>query len=207
MSAASTGFSVVAAVALIGIGAFSYNSARMTANAQPGAAKAVQTADGTPINACALLSTEEVTAAVGAPVTPGDRRDEGEVGGKGGYAPAGTYSSTCIWQFVLDTHFDADPNLPMGGKRFAILNAMVWPKTEDAAGFLQSFRDAFKHDIIPTDPIAITSMGDEALWWGDGTAVRKGKISIGMSVFLQGGDKEAQRVMEEQLARKILPRL
>ncbi len=205
MSAASKSLSVIAAVALVGVAAFAYNGARTPA--QAAGAAPVQTADGTPINACALLSQEEVAAAVGAAVTKGERRDDGDVGGKGGYAPAGTYSSTCIWQFQLDTHFDADPNLPMGGKRFAILNAMVWPKTEDASGFLQSFRDAFKQDIIPNDPIAIKSMGDEALWWGDGTAVRKGKISIGMSVFLQGGEKEDQRKMEEELARKILPRV
>jgi hypothetical protein len=205
MSAASKVLPVVAAVALVGIAAFAYNGARATAGGP--SAGPVQTADGTPINACALLSDAEVTAAVGAPVNKGERRDEGDVGGKGNYAPAGTYSSTCIWQFQLDAHFESDPTLPMGGKRFAILNAMVWPKNEDAASFLQSFRDAFKHDIIPSDPVVVTGMGDEALWWGDGTAVRKGKISIGMSVFLQNGDKESQRVMEEQLARKILPRL
>lgn len=205
MSAASKSLSVVAAVALVGVAAFAYNGARMATGAQASGAP-VQTADGTPINACALLSEDEVTTAVGAPVTKGERRDEGDVGGKGNYAPAGTYSSTCIWQFQLDTHFESDPTLPMGGKRFAILNAMVWPKPDDAASFLQSFRDAFKHDIIPSDPIPIT-LGDEGLWWGDGTAVRKGKISIGMSVYLQNGDKEEQRKMEEGLARKILPRI
>ena len=94
----------------------------------------------------------------------------------------------------------------MGGKRFAILNAMVWPTEKDASGFLQSFRDAFKEEIIPSNPVTI-DIGEEGLWWGDGTAVRKGKKSFGMSVFLQNGDKESQRKMEETLARKIEKRI
>jgi hypothetical protein len=50
-------------------------------------------------------------------------------------------------------------------------------------------------------------IGDEGLWWGDGVAARKGDRSFGISVFLQNGDKAAQRKMEEALARKIASRL
>ena len=144
---------------------------------------------------------------VGTKVTPGQRRDDGEVGGKGDYAPPGTYSSTCYWQFHADATGQDDPTLPMGGKRFAILNAMVWPAGGGYAHeFLQSFHDAFKKEIIPADPVAV-DIGDEGLWWGDGTAVRKGDKSFGVSVFLQNGDKPTQRKMEETLARKIVDRL
>ena len=206
MSAAAKTMTAVAILALAGIAAFSFDAARnpgavgmSTAVAAPG--------DGTPINACALLSDEEVSAAVGAKVTPAERRDDGEVGGQGKYAPAGTYSSTCFWQFHADASGKDDPTLPMGGKRFAILNAMVWPTNEDAASFLQSFRDAFKEEIIPNDPIPLNDIGDEGLWWGDGTAVRKDNKSFGMSVFLQNGDKASQRKMEDSLARKIEGRI
>ena len=206
MSAANKTLYVVAAIALGGIATFSFQQARAVSGGGEHAAMKTAASDGTPINACALISADEVSAAVGSPVAPGERRDEGDVVAQGQDAPAGTYSSTCFWQFHTDANAKDDPTLPMGGKRFAILNAMVWPKAEDAASFLQSFRDAFKQDIIPNDPVAIT-LGDEGLWWGDGTAVRKGKISIGMSVFLQNGDKASQRKMEETLARKIVPRI
>jgi len=206
MTAAKT-MTAVTAIALVGIAVFSYDNARNPGVAPAQAApQAVAANDGTPINACALLSDEEVSAAVGAKVTPAERRDDGEVGGQGKYAPAGTYSSTCFWQFHADASGIEDPNLPMGGRRFAILNAMVWPTEKDASSFLQSFRDAFKEEIIPSDPIPV-SIGDEGLWWGDGTAVRIGTKSFGMSVFLQNGDKATQRKMEEGLARKIADRL
>lgn len=206
MSAAAKTLTAVAVLALAGIAAFSFDAARNPgAVGMPTAVAAPD--DGTPINACALLSDEEVSAAVGAKVTPAERRDDGEVGGQGKYAPAGTYSSTCFWRFHADASGKDDPTLPMGGKRFAILNAMVWPTNEDAASFLQSFRDAFKEEIIPNDPIPLTDIGDEGLWWGDGTAVRKGNKSFGMSVFLQNGDKASQRKMEDSLARKIEGRI
>ena len=213
MSVGSKIWIVVGVVALGGIALFAYDDARsatraaaVTTTASAGSGKHMAAADGTPINACALLSGEEVAAAVGAKVIPGERRDEGDVVAQGQDAPPGTYSSTCFWRFSADDAREDNPTLPMGGKRFAILNAMIWPKPEDAATFLQSFHDAFKNDIIPNDPVEI-KLGDEGLWWGDGTAVRKGNISIGMSVFLQNGDKASQRKMEEALARKVIPRL
>ena len=206
MTAPIKALSAVAVVALAGIAVFSYNQARNTGGAEPVAQIQTAAADGTPINACTLLTDDEVSAAVGAKVTPAERRDDGFVGGQGKYAPEGTYSSTCFWQFHADASGNDDPTLPMGGKRFAILNAMVWPTEKDASGFLQSFRDAFKEEIIPSSPVAI-DIGEEGLWWGDGTAVRKGKKSFGMSVFLQNGDKESQRKMEDTLARKIEKRI
>lgn len=208
------GWTAVAVIALAGVAAFSYSQTqnlygmkRMHETAQGAAGETDDAMDSTPINACALLKDDEIAAVVGADVSPGQRRDDGEVGGKGDYAPMGTYSSTCFWQFHADAANEEDPNLPMGGRRFAILNAMVWPAGGgDAARFLQSFRDAFKHEIIPSDPVPV-DIGDEGLWWGDGVAVRKGDRSFGISVFLQNGDKPAQRKMEETLARKIAERL
>ena len=45
--------------------------------------------------------------------------------------------------------------------------------------------------------------GDEALWWGDGVAARKGDVSFGVSVHV-GTDKKAEQAMEEALAKKIV---
>lgn len=197
----------VAVLALAGVAVVSYGQTRRITESAAKPTKVAAAAKDAPINACALLSDDEVAAAVGAKVSPGERRDEGEVGGQGNYAPPGTYSSTCFWRFLGESPDLDDPSLPMNGRRFAILNAMVWPKGGgDAAKFLQSFRDAFKHEIIPSDPIPVT-IGDEGLWWGDGTAVRKGDTSFGVSVFLQNGDKDSQRKMEEGLARKVVGRI
>jgi hypothetical protein len=175
---------------------------------RPAQAAAAATDDKAPINACALLSDQEVAAAVGAEVSPGQRHDEGEVGGVGDYASSGTYSSTCLWRFKADIETPSDPNLPMGGKRFAILNAILWPKgSGEAEKFLKSFHDAAEHEVIPGKPIPLTGIGDDALWWGDGVAARSGDTSFGVSVFLQNGDKPTQRAIEEGLAKKIAPRL
>ncbi len=204
MTPATKGLLAIGVLALAGIAYVSYTGARA-----PGASHAaLQTAaasDGKPVNACALLTQAEVAATVGAEVAAGERRDDGEVGGMGDFATPGTYSSTCFWRFV-DTR-EENPDLPMGGHRFVILNAMVWPKDTDAHKFLQSFHDAFKEDLIPSDPVMLENLGDEALWWGDGTAVRKNAKSFGVSVFLQNGDKPTQKKMEEALARKVAGRL
>jgi len=209
MTLATKSMIAVAAVALAGVAVLSYTEARGVGGATEVAA------DGTPINACALLSDKEVAATVGAEVQPGERHDQGDVGGKGEYALNGTYSSTCVWRFVDTEEDEAGKMLdqmqgierPLGGRRFAILNAMVWPAgSGEAAKFLQSFHDAFKSGEIPSDPVPV-KVGDEGLWWGDGVAARKGDKSFGISVFLQNGDKPAQRTMEESLARRIAKRL
>ena len=81
--------------------------------------------DKTPINACALLSQEEVEAVIGKKVTESKRQDEGVIDDNP-YVTKGTYSSTCFWQ-VVDPNLTPDPDLPMHGASFVILNAMQWP--------------------------------------------------------------------------------
>lgn len=201
----------VATLALAGVAVFSYAEARRAGSA----GVAVAAADGAPINACALLTDAEVAAAVGEEVEPGERHDQGQVGGQGEYATTELYSSTCIWRFVERSEDAAGRMLdelegiqrPLGGRRFAILNAMAWPKgSGEAAKFQQSFHDAFKTGEIPSAPIPV-KVGEEGLWWGDGVASRKGDKSFGISVFLLNGDKPAQKKMEEALAHKIADRL
>jgi hypothetical protein len=157
------------------------------------------------VDACALLSDREVASTLKLEVSPADRRDDGKLDDRPGYE--GSYSSTCVWRVAEDKDKDS-VDLPMAGMRFAILNAITWPKgSGKAANFLQSFHDAAEHDIIPSKPIPLTGIGDDALWWGDGVASRVGDVSFGISVFLQNGDKETQRAMEEALAKKIASRL
>jgi hypothetical protein len=159
-----------------------------------------------PINACALLSDAEVSAAVGSKVTAGERKDAGDVSGKGDVGK-GTYSSTCFWRFVTDGKEQPnDPNKPMGGASFAILNAMQWPAgSGEAKKFLESFYDAAKNGVIDQTPVAL-KIADDAIWWGDGVAVRKGDRSFGISVHIPD-QRPKLRAMEEALAKKIAPRL
>jgi hypothetical protein len=211
MSAASTGWSIVAVVALAGIAAASYGQAHKVVGAGGAApSRGMQTAANAPkdapINACAFLKDAEIKEIVGLEMTAGERHDDGEVGGSE-KIPTGTYSSTCLWRAKLDVDKEPDPALPMGGTRFVILQAMAWPKAENAADFLAGFHDAFKEHIIPSAPVPVEGIGEQALWWGDGVAARKGPTSIGVSVFLQNGDKPTQRLMEEMLAKKIVARV
>jgi hypothetical protein len=189
---------VVAAVAVVL--SVASMSARMSSAQSPSA----RVGDG-PVDACALLSDREVASTLKLDVMPADRRDDGKLDDRPGYE--GSYSSTCVWRVQVDKDKDS-VDLPMAGMRFAILNAITWPKgSGKAANFLQSFHDAAEHDIIPSKPIPLKGIGDDALWWGDGVASRVGDVSFGVSVFLQNGDKATQRAMEEALAKKIAGRL
>lgn len=164
-----------------------------------------QVSAGGPVDACALLTDAEVASTLKLNVMPADRQDDGNLDDRPGYE--GSYSSTCVWRVSEDQDKDS-VDLPMAGMRFAILNAITWPKgSGKAKNFLQSFHDAAEHEIIPSKPIPLQGIGEDALWWGDGVASRKGDVSFGVSVFLQNGDKETQRTMEEALARKIAGRL
>lgn len=159
------------------------------------AAEATIAAKDAPVNACTLLREAEITRVLGVPVAPGKRDDSGEVSG----APAtpGTYSSTCFWRV----------NAPFGGhEAYAILNVMKWTAgPDDAHRFLQSFWDAARNGDIDQTPVPL-KIGDESLWWGDGVAVRKGRISFGISVHLPDQRPEERR-MEEELARTVVGHL
>lgn len=168
-----------------------------------GAAMAADAPKNSPINACTLLTDAEVEAAIGAKVTPGKRQDEGDVGDRAG--AKGTYSSTCFWKVISDK--PDNPDKPMGGATFAILNAMQWPAGSGAAKkFLDDFYDAAKHGVIDQTPVQL-KIADDAIWWGDGVAVRKGDRSFGVSVFWPDKERSVRRTAEEALARKIAPRL
>ena len=150
------------------------------------------------INACELLTPAEITAAIGLPVDKGRRQDEGVTGD-------GQYSSTCFW--TIEPGKAADPSAPARGRRFVILNAQRWPAGRDMAKkFLEAFHESADQGVIANKPVP-RKFGDEALWWGDGLAVRKGDVSFGLSVFMPKRGEARTSVLEEKLAPQILKRL
>lgn len=144
------------------------------------------------IDACSLLTQREVASALGGEPTPAERYDEGLL--TEGDA-AGAYSSTCLWL----------PSAAPPGAEYVIVHAMRWPAGKRAESFLQSFRDAAAEGVIAGDPVSLP-IGDSAIWWGDGVAVAKGDISVGVSVRLSRG-ADQRRVAAERLARTIAARL
>lgn len=176
------------------VGGFMLSSHAIGANAKPVAAKAAQ------IDACTLLSAAEISKAIGFPVDKGARKDDG-------YQADGSYSSACVWVIQQGKAVKPDPLAPLNGKSFVILNATQWPAGSGLSRtFLQAFHDAAAQGVIPAKP-APRDFGDEALWWGDGLAVRKGDVSFGVSVFMPGSKPKVPGKLEEQLAPHILQRL
>jgi hypothetical protein len=153
-----------------------------------------------PVDPCALLTDEEVSAAIGKPVEPGKRSDNG-------VTRFGSNSTTCLWQVALPPGVAADPTKSLGGREFAILNVQNWAGgAGDAQKFLDGFKAAFSAHAITSQPVAVEVGADAALWWGDGVAARKGPVSYGMSVA-SAGDRAARRPKAEALARLIAARL
>jgi len=167
-----------------------------------GAESASAAHKATPIDACALLTSDEVSEAIGVKVDAGTRRDDGWVDND---TVHGAYSSTCFWRATADRNL-ADPSLSMGGASYAILNVFSWPPgSQEAGSFLQKFRDAAESNLIPSKPVPL-KIADEALWWGDGVAVKSGTVAFGISVHLVGG-RPKERQMEESLGAKLAGRV
>ena len=147
-------------------------------------------------SACALIDKDEVAAAVGGKIEAAEPNDAGTT-------EDGAYSSTCLWKVTGLAPLPAKPDAPFNGAAFAMLNTITWPAGSGLAKkYLEDFRDAAKQNLIDQNPVPVQA-GDEALWWGDGVAVRKGDVSFGVSVHV-GTDKKAEQAMEEKLAKKIV---
>ena len=175
---------------LFSVAVFSFNTA-VGAQSSP---------DGLEINACALLTDAEISSVVGLPVRKGARQDEGLQENR-------SYSSACVWVVGSEEDFVEDPDAPLGGRSFVILNAMQWPHGSGLARtFLDAFHTAAAHGEIRSKP-APRKFGDEALWWGDGLAVRVADVSFGLSVFMPSRKPPRAGQFEEQLAPFVLQRL
>jgi hypothetical protein len=152
------------------------------------------------IDACALLGAADVQQAVNLPVGPGVRRDAG-------LEDTGAYSSSCVWVLKPDPAATPDPDKPLGGRSFVILNVQRWPAGSGLAHtFLDAFHKAAADGEIPSQPQP-RQFGDAALSWGDGLAVRLGNVSFGVSVFIPGESKQRRDALQELLAPHILRRL
>lgn len=139
------------------------------------------------IDACVLLQPEEIASVIGAAVNPGARRDNG-------IESNGAWSSSCLW--TLST--------AQGGRSFVILNVMQWPAGSGRAHeYLDSFRKAATSGVLSEAPRP-RKFGDEALWWGDGLAVRTRDVSFGLSVRLPRSPATAAGKREERLAPLVL---
>jgi len=151
------------------------------------------------INACMLLTGNELSIVLGMPVEKGVRHDAGRTSGDG-------YSSTCVWKVHNDRLAAHDPKASFGGADYAILNVISWPSRDGAESLLRTLRTAADRNLIPMHPVPL-DLGDESVWWGDGVAVRTGTVSFGISVALHSADRDQRRKWEEALAKKILPRI
>lgn len=177
------------------VGGFALCNQAMSASARPAAV-----AVAAEINACTLLSAAEISQAIGLPVDEGRRQDEG-------LQSNGSYSSACVWVIRHNEPATPNPAAPLGGRSFVILNAIQWPVGSGLARtFLEAFHEAAANGEIPSKPLP-RKFGDEALWWGDGLAVRRGDVSFGISVFIPGPKAIPPMKSEEALAPYILRRL
>ena len=152
------------------------------------------------IDACALLTQDEVSAAVGKRVETGHPYDNG-------ITPQGAHSTTCIWAAPLPLGVEPDPAQRLGGRGFVVLGVINWPGgPSDARKFLEDFHEAFGQHDIDSKPVTVDVGADDSLWWGDGVAVRKNGVSFGISVA-QFGDRAARQPEAESLAKLIVKRL
>ena len=174
-------------------------TAAPTENAAAPAATA-DSKDSAAINACELLRGPEISQVIGAAVGAPAREDAG-VGSNG------AYSSSCVWEIEVANPTKPAEGAPLGGKSFVILHAMQWPRGSGLAHtFLDSFWVAAADGDIPGAPVS-RKLGDDALWWGDGLAVRRYDVSFGISVFFPGAKDNHTGALEERLAPQILRRI
>ena len=152
------------------------------------------------IDACALLSADQVSAVVGKSVEITQPFDNG-------ITPQGAHSTTCIWAAPLAAGVEPDPNKRLGGRGFVVVSVMNWPGgPDDARKFLDDFQRAFQEHGIDSKPVPVQVGADDALWWGDGVAARKNGVSFGISVA-QFGDRADRQPEAESLAKLIIKKL
>jgi len=152
------------------------------------------------VDACALLTPDEVSGVVGRKVDGGQGFDDG-------ITALGSHSTTCIWAAPLPPGVEPDAAKRLGGRGFVELSVMNWPGgPDDARKFLDDFHKAFQQHDIDSSPVPVQVGADDALWWGDGVAARKDSVSFGISVA-QFGDRATRQPEAESLARMIVKRL
>ncbi len=156
------------------------------------------TGDAT-INACTLLQPAEIGRVLGRGIEAGRHVDYG-------IETNGAYSSSCVWMLAPVAGERAAPQAVLGGRSFVMLNAMQWPAgSGQAHTFLDSFREAQASGVL-AGPLSPRRFGDEALWWGDGLAVRSRDVAFGLSVHV-AGDPHSPGAATERLVAQVLRRV
>ena len=153
------------------------------------------------VDACSLLTGAEIVQVLKLPVGD-ERRDDTGVN-----SVDGSYSSTCFWSVDADQPLNDGNRPPHSACCFVILNVIRWPPDSNSAGrYLQGFKEAAATGDIPQSPVK-REFGDEALWWGDGLAVRVRDSAFGISVVVPRAPEQRPGKYEEQLAPLIVARL
>lgn len=141
------------------------------------------------IDACSLLTPDQVQAVVGQPFKPA-RNGSTAGGGKNEGA-----MTSCHWDAASEAVRAPDVTLMV----------WTWPAgTKGAQNYIHSFSDAHKQDASIPEPEPV-SLGDEAIWDGMGVDVRKGDVNFSLAII--GPDKATARKATMELARKVLDKL
>jgi hypothetical protein len=152
------------------------------------------------IDACALLEPEQIARVIGQPVDAGVRQDFG-------LESNGAWSSSCVWKLAGASRAAKKIGVAVRGPRLRDSQcAAVAAGSGRAHEFLDSFREAANQGVIATKP-SPRRYGDEALWWGDGLAVRRRDASFGLSVHLPQAEPTPAGKWEEGLAPLVLKQL
>ncbi len=107
----------------------------------------------------------------------GDRRDSG-------VESNGAYSSSCVWLLTARPRPHADPRAPLGSEalrdpeRRALATGQRW-----RAPYSRRFARRATIGVIASKALTLRAFGGEALWWGDGLAVRR-RRELQVSVFV-----------------------
>ncbi len=151
-----------------------------------------------PVDACALLSDEEVGAAFARTFSPAESGPPVGGGEKQGAM------TLCSWE---------SPGAEVAGdfgasiRNTVFINLMVWSWPAGGGGgegYMKSFIDAARAQNLP-EPEPVT-LGEAAHWTGDMMNVRQGDVT--MTLSLSGPiDAAALRTAAESLARSALGRL
>lgn len=164
-------------------------------------AEGVEARASTGVNACALLTLDEVEAVVG---TAMEGPTAGHTAGRG--ADEGAMTS-CSFASKSDTENAAPAEIlaELQQSWYVTVTVWSWPMEQSAANYVTAMRDA----PMTGEPVRdVEGLGEEAVWNGT-LHVRKGHVSISLDVRPpRTMDAEIDEVeLEAELLRRALERV
>lgn len=151
----------------------------------------------TTVNACALLTVEDFNAVF-------DRTFNADKPGPsgGGGANQGAMTS-CAW-VSPGAEVAGKPMASLKNTYFTSLFVWSWPAGSGSDSYMNAFVEGAKANNQPV-PVAVT-LGDAALWGGKMMHVKKGDVT--MTLSLKGpGDEASKQAAAESLMKTALGRL